>query len=108
MIPVSIVDANYYFDPMTMIQTIGLIASIILPFFNIPLMLRMIKRRSSEDLSLVWAIGVWICLTLMLPAGWTSTDTVFHTFTAVNFTLFSGVVAVAIFFRIKSRKKERQ
>ncbi len=77
-----------------MIKTIGLFASVILPLWNIPLILRVIKRRSSADISLWWANGVWICLVLLLPSGITSEDIVWKTFTIANFILFSAVIAV--------------
>jgi hypothetical protein len=44
-----------------MMKTIALIAAIALPLFNIPLIVRIIKRKSSEDMSISWALGVWIC-----------------------------------------------
>ena len=86
------------------IQNLGLASSVILPFFNIPLMIRMVKRRSSEDLSLVWVIGVFICLLGMQPAAWCSTDCVFKVFSVTNLILFSGVVFLTIFFRIYRAK----
>ena len=42
-----------------MIQTIALIASIVLPLWNIPLILKIIRRKSSRDVSMSWAVGVW-------------------------------------------------
>ena len=41
-----------------MIETLGVIAGIALPLFNIPLILKIIKRKSSQDISLTWVIGV--------------------------------------------------
>ncbi len=84
-----------------LIFTLGLVASITLPFFNLPLMARMVKRRSSADVSLVWAIGVFTCLLLMAPAAWQSSDVIFKTFSAINITLFSGVAFLVVWFRIK-------
>lgn len=86
------------------IQWVGLIASIVLPFFNIPLMIRIVKRKSSEDLSLVWLFGVYICLILITPTGWVSTDFIFKIFTLMNVALFSGVVFLVVYFRLNRKR----
>ncbi len=82
-----------------MIKTIGLIAAIVLPFWNIPLIVKIGKRKSSKDISMAWAVGVFTCLVLMLPSGLSSSDVVFKTFTVVNFLLFSAVVVQAFRYR---------
>lgn len=84
------------------IETLGLIAAVVLPFWNIPLIVRMIKRKSSRDISLWWALGVWVCLLLMAPSGFTSPDIVWRTFNIVNIVLFSVVVVVTLMYREKS------
>ena len=88
------------------IQTLGFVSSIALPFFNIPLMMRLIRRRSSQDLSLTWVIGVFLSLLGMFPAGLRSTDLIFRVFTVVNLAFFSGVTALAIYFRYSSAKSK--
>jgi len=77
-------------------EKVGLVAAIVLPFWNIPLILKIIKRRSSRDISLPWALGVWGCLLLMAPAGFTSPDTVFRVFNMINFVFFTAVVGVIL------------
>src|SRR5437870_10940253 len=57
---------------MTTLQYISAAAAVILPLFNIPLIVRIQQRRSSQDVSLTWALGVWACFVLMLPSGLTS------------------------------------
>lgn len=84
-------------------QTLGFAASIILPFFNIPLMLRMYQRKSSEDLSLVWVFGIFFCLIAMIPVGLQSPDPIFKLFSVLNFAFFSGVAGMAVYYRIKRR-----
>lgn len=81
------------------VRDVGLLASIVLPFFNLPLMFRIIKRRSSKDISISWALGVWICLFLILPTALASTDSVFQIFSILNFVFFSGVVALVLYYR---------
>jgi len=73
-------------------ETIGLWAAVIMPLFNIPLIIRIIRRRSSADISVSWVMGVWICALLMAPSGFTSKDVVWRSFNIVNLVLFTGVV----------------
>ena len=82
-----------------MIQTVALVASILLPLCNIPLIVKIVRRKSSQDVSLEWAVGVWICLLMMAPAGLISPDLVWKTYTIVNFVLFSGVMVIVLIYR---------
>jgi len=82
-----------------MMQKIALIAAIILPMWNIPFIFRIVKRGSSEDISIYWAIGVWFCLVLMAPSGFTSSDIVWRVFNIVNLALFSLVLIFVLAYR---------
>lgn len=82
-----------------MIKIIGLIAAILLPLWNIPLIYRIEKRKSSQDISLYWAIGVWACLVLMFPSALVTADIVYKTFSIVNIVLFTIVVIEVVRFR---------
>ena len=84
-----------------MIDTLALIASVALPLWNIPLILRIIKRRSSDDISIWWAIGVWLCLLAILPSGLNSDYLVWKVFSIANLSLFSFVVFVTFLFHNK-------
>ncbi len=77
---------------MSIIESIGLAASVVMPLFNIPLIVRIIRRRSSADISITWVMGVWICALLMAPSGFTSKDMVWRCYNIVNLILFTGVV----------------
>lgn len=77
---------------MSIIERIGLVAAIVMPFWNIPLILKIIRRRSSQDISKSWVLGVWICAFLMAPSGFVSKDMVWRCFNIVNLILFTGVV----------------
>ena len=81
------------------LQQVGLVAAIVLPMWNIPLIVRVIKRKSSDDISLYWAVGVWICFVLMAPSGFVSSDIVWRVFNIVNMILFSGVVLTVLIYR---------
>lgn len=78
---------------------IALVAAIVLPFWNIPLIVRVIKRKSSRDISLYWALGVWTCFLLMAPEGFRSADIVWRTFNIVNMIMFTLVVFVILIYR---------
>lgn len=84
---------------MSAIQTLGVIAAVILPFWNIPLIVRIERRKSSQDISVFWVVGVWVCLVLMLPSAVVSEDIVFKVFSFVNITLFSLVVIQTFRYR---------
>lgn len=87
-----------------MIHKIALVVAVILPFWNIPLIVRIIKRKSSEDISLFWAVGVWGCLVLIAPSALVSPDIVWRVFSIVNLILFSLVVAIVLAFRKNIKK----
>lgn len=89
-----------------MIQKIALVAAVILPFWNIPLIFRIIKRRSSRDISMYWAIGVWICLVLMAPSAFVSKDLVWKVYNIINFVLFTLVVIFVLAYRKSLEEKK--
>jgi len=80
-------------------EKIALIAAIILPLWNIPLIMRVIKRKSSRDISLYWALGVWVCFLLMAPQAFQSADPVWRVFNIMNLILFTAVVIVVLAYR---------
>ena len=82
-----------------MIQTIGLIAAVIMPLWNIPLIVRIAKRKSSKDISLPWALGVLACILLMLPAALTSPDIVLRVYGIANALFFTAVVIQILRYR---------
>ena len=81
------------------IEQIGFIAAVVLPFWNIPLIVKIIKRKSSQDISLSWALGVWICILLMFPSGVRSPDFTWKVFNIVNLIFFTSVVFVTLKYR---------
>ncbi len=82
-----------------MLKTIGLIAALILPFWNIPLILRIHHRKSSSDISLAWVVGVFLSLCGMLPSGLVSPDIIFRSYSLINFIFFSAVVIQVFRYR---------
>lgn len=91
--------AEFSLSAQDAIKVIGVMASFILPLFNIPLVLKIRRRKSSKDLSLTWALGVWICILLMTPAAFHSNDIVFKVFGMANLALFSVVTFYVLKYR---------
>lgn len=84
---------------MSGLEWLAMLASVVMPMWNIPLIIRILQRRSSQDLSLSWLWGVWTCMVLMVPWGLVTRDNVLKVFTLVNVLLFSVVVFVVMKYR---------
>ena len=80
-------------------KTIGFWAAVILPLWDIPLILRIIKRKSSEDISIVWAVGLWATSVLMAPSAFISGDRVAVGFNTVNVATLTVVMIVVCKYR---------
>ncbi len=91
--------------PENLLEKIGFVASIVLPLWNIPLVWRIVKRKSSKDISVSWALGVWCCILLMAPNGLASKDMTFKAFTIMNLIFFTMVVLATVIYR-KGNKNE--
>lgn len=83
------------------IEKIGMVAGIALPLFNIPLIMKLRRTKSSKDFSLSWAIGVWVCIILMTPQALRSTDVAFRAFGIVNIFFFSIVAYLIVKYHPK-------
>jgi hypothetical protein len=84
---------------MTLVQWLAMIGAVSMPIFNIPLIVRIWTRKSSEDISLAWVIGVWVCVMAMLPSSTQSSDPVLKVFGIVNAVAFTCVFVVVLKFR---------
>ncbi len=82
-----------------MIHALGLIGAVAMPLWNILLIIKIQQRQSSKDISLAWALGVFTCILLMLPAGLTSADRVFQVFAVLNVLFFGAVVVQVVRYR---------
>lgn len=80
-------------------KTIGLWAAVILPLWDIPLMVRVVQRKSSQDISLVWAFGIWISSVLMAPSAFISGDKLAIGFNTMNVIMLTGVLIVVVKYR---------
>ena len=86
---------------MNILENIGLVAAVVMPLWNIPLIVKIVRRKSSADISKSWVMGIWICAILMAPSGFTSKDIVCRCFNIVNLVLFTGVVIAVWRYRTK-------
>ncbi len=84
------------------IEIVGIVAGGTLPLFNIPLILRLVKRKSAEDFSISWAVGVWVCILLMTPQALRSQDLAFRAYGIVNIFFFSAVVFLVLKYRSRN------
>lgn len=80
-------------------EKLALVAAIVLPLWNIPLIVRVVKRRSSRDISIYWVLGVWTCFLLMAPEAFRSSDPIWRIFNIVNLIFFTAVVIVVLAYR---------
>lgn len=79
-------------------QILGVVSGVLMPFFNIPLIVRIARRRSSADISLAWVVGVWLCIVGMVPSSLQSSDVVLYAFGVVNVVFFTGVLIAVLCF----------
>ena len=82
-----------------MIRALGLIGATVMPLWNIPLIIRIGRRRSSKDLGVSWTLGIFACILLMLPASLISPDPILKIFSVANTVLFGGVVIQVVRYR---------
>lgn len=87
-------------------DTIAMVCAVTVPVFNIPLIARIIKRRSSADISLLWAAGVWVCFVGMFPSNINSADKVMRVFSVANLVFFSIVFAVVLAYHPLVRRRK--
>jgi uncharacterized protein with PQ loop repeat len=80
-------------------EKISFLAAVTMPIWNIPLIVRVIKRRSSSDISLGWVFGIWISFLVMAPGAYLSHDLTVKGFAYSNIVCFSVVVFVVMRYR---------
>ncbi len=80
-------------------ETVGFWAAVALPFFDISLIMHVIKRKSSADISVMWAAGLWLSAVMMAPSAFVSGDRTAIGFNVVNVVMLTAVLAVVIKYR---------
>jgi len=81
------------------VKTIGFWAAVILPLWDIPLIVQIIQRKSSQDISKVWAVGLWGTSVLMAPSAFISGDRLAIGFNIMNVIMLTAVLIVVIKYR---------
>lgn len=85
---------------MQIMDYVSTVAAAALPLFDIPLIVRIVRRKSSADISISWIVGLWVCSVGMAPAAIISSeDMVWKTFNVVNVILLTGVLIAVIYYR---------
>lgn len=87
---------------MDWIGIIGIVGSILMPLFNIPMIVRIIRRKSSQDFSLVGAAGLFSCMLLMLPQALRSEEISFKLLNFISVIVFGILIVSIIRYRSKS------
>ena len=82
-------------------EIMGLLGGVLMPLFNIPLAMKIIKRKSAQDISLWWLFGIWGCIFFMVPSAIRSEDIVLKSFGISNAIFFTMVVVVVMIYRKK-------
>ena len=90
-----------------MIYKLGMASAVLMPFFDIPLIWRIVRRKSSEDISLIWTFGIWICILGMLPSSLISADPILKAFGIVNVVLFTAVVVAVVMYHPRVRRMKK-
>ncbi len=85
--------------PRYVLEFLGMAGAVAMPLWNIPLIVRIIKRKSSADISLAWVWGIWTCIALMFPSSLFSADPVLRAFGTSNLVMFSFVLFVVLKYR---------
>ena len=80
-------------------KTIGLLAATILPLWDIPLIVRIVRRKSSQDISLIYAVGIWVTALMMAPSAFVSGDKLAIGFNTMNVIMLTAVMVVTIKYR---------
>lgn len=78
---------------------VAAVAGFMLPLFNIPLAVKIYRQKSAKNFSLTWAIGLQVCIVLMLPQVLVSPDWSYRIFGIFNFILFSVVFVMVMIYR---------
>jgi uncharacterized protein with PQ loop repeat len=85
---------------MQIMESVSMVAAAALPLFDIPLIVRIVRRKSSADISISWIVGLWVCSVGMAPAAIiSSVDMVWKTFNIVNVILLTGVLWAVLYYR---------
>ena len=94
---------------MQIMDYVSTAAAAALPLFDIPLIVRIIRRKSAADISLSWIIGLWVCSVGMAPAAIISSqDLVWKTFNIVNVILLTGVLIAVLCYRQGNQAEIKQ
>ena len=80
-------------------ETVGFWAAVMLPLFDIPLIVHIIKRKSSADISILWAVGLWSSSVLMAPSAFLHGDKVAIGFNIVNVVMLTCVLIAVLVYR---------
>jgi hypothetical protein len=86
-------------------RILALISAVVMPIFNIPLIWRVMRRKSADDISAIWVIGVWVCTMGLTPTYLRSPDRILNIFGIINGICFTGVFVAVLYYHPIFRRK---
>jgi uncharacterized protein with PQ loop repeat len=90
------------------LKSFGMVSAIAMPLFDVPLVIRIIQRKSAEDISLVWVFGIEFCILGMLPSSLLSIDPILKAFAIVNTLLFTAVFIAVLCYHPAFRRQAKR
>ena len=84
---------------MSAVDTLATVAGSALPLFDISLIVYIMKRKSSKDISIIWAVGLWATSVAMAPAGIMSPHWASKAFNTVNVAMLTVLMGAVIKYR---------
>ena len=81
-----------------------MVSAIIMPLFNIPQILIVLRRKSSEGVSLIWVTGIELCILGILPSSLMSPDPILRAYGIVNTVFFTATFVVVLYYHPARRR----
>ena len=85
----------------SLFEVLGLASAVLMPLWNIPLIRKILKRKSSDDISLAWVTGVEACVLGMLPSALVSNEPAFRVLGISNALFFTCVFIAVWIYRAR-------
>jgi uncharacterized protein with PQ loop repeat len=94
--------------PSTMVpffKQLGMFSAIVMPLFNIPQIITVLRRKSAEGISLLWVTGIELCILGILPSSLLSPDPILRAYGIVNTVFFTATFATVLYYHPSVRRR---
>ena len=82
-----------------LVDITGFIGSI-MPLWNIPLIIKIVRNQSSNEISLLWLFGVWVSILCLLPQSLKSLNLHLKVSGILNVIFFSIVAFTVLYYKV--------